>query len=160
MTQVTQSSRPSEEMNQPQVVQATEVSDGTLESEAGAIEGKVSEIAKESVTEESQVTAKGDGSKKQQGDDSTKDAKAVLITKLLQNAPKEEKMRKQVQRALEDRKYKLENDIKKHQRRREYHLLSIAIMQLRMVVHQLEMLAKASYDQLKNLWLKFIHGVS
>jgi hypothetical protein len=83
-----------------------------------------------------------------------------LKAKLLKNAPKEVKMRQQVQRALEDRKYKLEKDIKRHKRKKEYHMLSLAIMQLRAVIHQLELLARASYDQLKKLWLRFIHGLS
>jgi hypothetical protein len=58
MTQGEQKNRPNEDLNQPQAAPSTEVSDGTLESEAGAIEGKVAEIAKTSVAEDKQPSGK------------------------------------------------------------------------------------------------------
>ena len=66
-------------------------------------------------------------------------------------------MRAEVKKILEKEKVQLEGDIEKYRKKKQYHLLSASIMKLRMVVRQIEDLARASLDQVKDLWLKVIH---
>lgn len=139
-------------------VEVREGTDEALDSETGMVEGKVSEIAKENT----EVQAQGGGQKA-----ATKDDKKVkepdlserlaLREQLLKAAPKESLMRDEVKKVLEKRKEKLEADVAKYSRKKNYHLLSSALMQLRLVVRQLEELARIGYAALKEVWLKVIH---
>lgn len=84
--------------------------DQALESEATAFEGKVAEVAKTSVGENKPVgQQQGDGQAQKSGasDDELKDDRAALKAKLLRKAPKENVMRKQVERKLLKKKDKL-----------------------------------------------------
>jgi hypothetical protein len=51
----------------------------------------------------------------------------------------------------------LESDIRGYERRKEYHLLSAAVAQLRAVIRQIEIVAHAGYEALKEIWLKVVH---
>jgi hypothetical protein len=120
---------------------------------------KVKEIAKDKASQ-NMTGAKGDDDKKQtqhKQDDGLADDREMMKERLLKTAPPESAMKKQIEEVLLKRKDKLEYAVKKHKKRRNYHALSLAVMQLRIVVHQLEELAKASYEKAQELWLKFVH---
>ena len=160
-TQGEQTGKGPEKQEQQKVSVEANVTDQALESEAVAIEGRVGEVAKTSVGEDGGTGGKkDDGSAKQAKDDAAKDDKAALKAKLLKKAPPEKKMRKQVEKKLLRRKSNLESKVRKYRRKRNYHLLGLAVMQLRMVIRQLEELAKASYDKLKDMWLKVVHRIA
>jgi len=132
--------------------------DEALDSETGMVMGKVTEIAHEDASEQTQA-----GGKKSTAQDDKKAAKPdlserlALREQLLKAAPKESVMREEVRKVLVQKKEKLEADVAKYSRKRNYHLLSAAIMQLRLVVRQLEELARVGYAALKEVWLKVIH---
>ncbi|MFA5792860.1 MAG: hypothetical protein WC897_03265 [Candidatus Gracilibacteria bacterium] len=123
------------------------------------IEGKVSEIAG-NVSEK-----KSDSGKKattQQKDDRSpkviaEEDRTLLRERLLKNAPKEPEMRRQIKEILLKKKIFLEKDVSKYSRKGEYHPLSIAIANLRSVVRQLEIVAQASYEILREIWLRVVH---
>ncbi|MFA4815537.1 MAG: hypothetical protein WC653_05630, partial [Candidatus Gracilibacteria bacterium] len=120
------------------------------------------EIAKDNASENK---AQAQGKKK---DDSSDDAQAkknpidvgdrmALRERLLAAAPKESLMRNEVKQVLLQKKEVLESDVKKYTRKRNYALLSNAIAQLREVVKQLQELAHAGYEALKDMWLNVVH---
>ncbi|MEK9160268.1 MAG: hypothetical protein AAB383_06100 [Patescibacteria group bacterium] len=154
-------SEPEENLIDSEVLEATELMDGALDEETGLVSGEVSEIAKDSASENK---AQGQGKK---GDDdtsnATKEKKALtdlsdrlaLRDRLLATAPQESAMRKEVKHELLKKKESLERDVKKY--KHNYALLSEAVAQLRLVVKQLQDLAHASYEALKEVWLKVVH---
>jgi hypothetical protein len=132
--------------------------DQEVAAEEGVIEGRVSEVTGDLSTKatgkaQDDNTAKDDT----KTDDALKDDRAIMREKLLESAPKTPEMKREVEKVLVRKREKLENDIKKHRRKKNYHMLSLAVMQLRMVVRQIEDLAKASVEQLKDMWLKVVH---
>lgn len=135
---------------------ALESTDVNLEGISGM--GKVKEMAQSSANQKLQDTHSSSGHSSQTKDeDATADEREVLKARLLQNAPHESQLRKEIQQTLHHEKDRLEADIKKHKRGKNYHALSLAIMQLRQVVHQLSDLARMSYEKLKITWLKVVH---
>lgn len=147
-----------ESTKESDAIEVRDSNDAALDSETGIVEGRVSEIAKDEASEQFQ-----DGSKKS----TTKDDKKVkqldlsereaLREKLLKNAPKEDIMREEIKEVLLKRKETLEADVAKYSRKKDYRLLSSAIMQLRLVIRQIEELARVSYEALKEVWLKVLH---
>lgn len=156
-------SAPEENLNESEVLEATEISEDSLDEETGLVSGEVSEIAKDNVAE-SKAQTQG-----KKGDDDTSNAtkekkaqvdlsdRMALRERLLATAPRESAMRNEVKQVLLKKKESLENDVKKYSRKRNYALLSDAVAQLRAVVHQLQELAHASYEALKEVWLKVVH---
>ena len=154
-------SSPEENLNTSEVLEATELADSALDTETGLISGEVSEIAKDSASENK---AQGQGSK---GDDDTSNAskekkaltdlsdRLALRDRLLATAPQESAMRKEIKQELLKKKESLEKDVKKY--KHNYAMLSEALAQLRLVVKQLQDLAHASYEALKDIWLKVVH---
>lgn len=154
-------SAPEENLDSTEVLEATEVQDGALDDETGLVSGEVSEIAKDNASENKAMAA---GKK---GDDdtsnATKEKKALvdlsdrmaLRDRLLATAPKEADMRKEIKQELLKKKESLESDVKKY--KHNYALLSEAVSQLRAVVRQLNEIAHASYEALKDIWLKVVH---
>ncbi|MFA6024697.1 MAG: hypothetical protein WC777_05890 [Candidatus Gracilibacteria bacterium] len=152
-----------EKLSNPEVLEATEMTDSALDEESGLISGEVSEIAKDGASENK---AHGQGSK---GDDDTSNVqkekkhleemgdRMALRERLLAAAPKESAMRSEVKQVLLQKKASLESDVKKYSRKQNYRLLSDAVAQLRLVVHQLQEIAEASYEALKEVWLKVVH---
>lgn len=150
-----------ENLNTTEVLEATEVQDGALDEETGLVSGEVSEIAKDSASENK---SQGQGKK---GDDdtsnATKEKKALtdlsdrmaLRERLLATAPKESEMRKEIKQELLKKKESLEYDVKKY--KHNYAMLSEAVAQLRAVIRQLNEIAHASYEALKEVWLKVVH---
>jgi len=123
------------------------------------IDGKVREIAGE------MSENKSDGAKNHSGQQSDnrsakvikEEDKALLKERLLKNAPKEPEMRRQVKEILLNKEISLKDDLRKYSRKREYYLLNATLTELRSIVRQLEMLANASYELLKEIWLKVVH---
>lgn len=133
--------------------------DGALTEQMEGVEGNVAEIAKTDASKgpSGQQSDDGQQAQDQHQDDATQDDRAALRAHLLENAPKEAVMKSQVEKVLLEKKEQLESDIKKHRKKKNYHMLSIAVMQLRVVARQLEELAKASYEAMKEMWLKVVH---
>jgi len=141
------------------VVNASNIEHADLGTEV--LENRVNEVAKTSKDVQGDSSSGGqqqdDGQTQQAQDQSFKDEREVLKQRLLKSAPKESAMRDEIEKLLIKKKESLETEISQHRRKKNYHLLSLAVMQLRAVVHQLEVVAKASYDTLKGIWLKVVH---
>ena len=149
-----------EQPSAPQVLEALPTPNASLNVEAGLVKGEVAEVAQTSVGENqgaggAQVQ---DEQAAQATDAGIQNDREALRQHLLKNAPKERVMRAQVERVLLKQKEKLEPDIRAHRRKRNYHHLRVAIMKLRLVMRELETLAKASFEALRDMWLKMLHN--
>lgn len=134
-------------------------SEDGLDLDSEELEGKVAEIAKDNSSENKGDNA-GKASQTQTAakkDEAMVDDRVALRERLLKTAPQESVMRAEIKKELEGKKILLESEIRGYERRREYHLLSAAVAQLRAVVKQLEVVAKAGYDALREIWLKVVH---
>lgn len=109
-----------------------------------------------------QAYTQDDAQTSQQDDQSTpnKQDREAYRQYLLKNAPQEAEMRAQVRAALQKRQLRLESAIQNHSRKKNHHHLERAFAQLREVVAVLENLARASYEALKELWLKWVHKMA
>lgn len=149
--------RPDENLNDAEVLEATEIQDDALDTETGLVSGEISEIAKDG-TSENKAGATG---QKSQAQDQKKVAqpdlsdRLALRDRLLATAPKESVMRVQIKEVLLKEKEALQKEVKKH--KHNYALLSEAMAKLRAVVKLLEDIRHASYELLKDIWLKVIH---
>jgi hypothetical protein len=141
---------PEENPKDSVALEATEIFDETLEDETGLFSGEVSEIAKDNASENKAQSAGQKGQTQQTAQKKDKE-------RLLATAPKELLMRSEVKQVLLKKKEELESDVQKYKRKQNYHLLSEAIAQLRAVIHQLEELAQAGYEALKEIWLRVVH---
>jgi len=132
-----------------------------LEASVAGME-KVKEMAKSGAGEDLPAGGQQDdgGATQDDDDDEFVDDRELMKQRLLKIAPPEPEMRKEIERVLEERKDKLESDIKRHKRKKNYHSLSIAVMQLRLVMRQLKVLAKAGYEKLKGMWLNIVHKMA
>lgn len=130
-----------------------------LDSDVESVGEKVSEIAKENVSDKSKACqSKGQHvATNQKKTDSILDERLLLREKLLASAPKPSVMRRQVSAVLFRKKKKVERSIGRLNREREYELLSRAISELRQLVHQIDLVAHSSYALLQEIWLKVVH---
>lgn len=130
-----------------------------LDGEAEVFEGRVSEVA-QSGTGEEWSGKNGQAKPVQQGtqsDGSTQlSERELLRERLLKQAPKAPAMRQEIRAVLEEKKVVLEKNLRHYERSKEYHLLSEAIQQLRTLVRQMESVAHASYELLKEIWLRVV----
>lgn len=160
MTSPTPKNRPKEDLDLSTQEEMVEISFDDLDSELDTVEGKVSEISKEGASEN-----KGDSSsaRSSQSNGSAQsiqpdlDERTLLREKLLKMAPSTPQMRSEVTQVLLSKRIRLEGDIRTLSRKKEYDLLSQAVAQLRAVVRQLEIVAQASLEILKEIWLKVVH---
>lgn len=151
-----------ENLNESEVLEATEISEDGLDEETGLVSGEVSEIAKDNASE-NKAQAQGKKGDDDDTSNATKEKKAqvdlsdrmALRERLLAAAPQESAMRNEVKQVLLKKKEALEKDVKKY--KHNYAMLSDAMAQLRAVVRQLQELAHASYEALKEVWLKVVH---
>lgn len=135
----------------------------TLDGEAEIFEGRVSEIAGDQNSEEWSGKSSQSSQTQQstQGDDATQlSERQSLRERLLKHAPKAPAMRQEIRTVLEERKAVMEKDLRHYERNKEYHLLSQAIQQLRAIARQMEALAHASYELLKEIWLKVVYKLA
>lgn len=114
--------------------------------------GNVSEDA----SEDKNKAAQGGGKKAY----STDEVEAIRA-KLLAALPPQEVMIKEIKKKL----YKQEDDLSKRMKKLSKHShtqsyqLTIVISQLRKIREYFSMLAHATFDIVKHLWLKIVHGV-
>jgi len=129
-----------------------------LNETAEMVEGKVSEVApsvrNKATGQPPTKTQKKDQSKRT---DQKLTDRELLRARLLEQAPKEKLMKSEVRQVLEKEKIKLEGDIEKFRKKKQYHHLSAALMKLRAVMREIEKLARMSIEQLKETWLKVVH---
>jgi hypothetical protein len=134
--------------------------DEVISLDAEFVDGRVSEIAGENVSENvaEQGGKSSSAAQTQDEDDAPQlSERELLREKLLKTAPQEREMRKEVKQVLLKKKVMLEKEVAKYKGSKDYCLLSLAIIHLRAVVRQLQIVARASYDLLKDIWLKVVH---
>jgi len=145
------------DLSAPQEAGQIESKDEALKAETGEVGGKVTEIAKTSAGETA-VGKKGQATKKDQAKDDQMDQdRAALKAKLLKNAPPPREMRQEIEKKLLNQKDNLEGDVRRYKRKKNYHMLSVSLMNLRSLLRELEFVAKAGYDALKEIWLRVVH---
>lgn len=125
-----------------------------VESQAGVefVEGKVGEVAGED-----KAHFPAGGSPKTYSADEIEAIRAKLLAAL----PPQEVMIKQIRHTLNRREKILTKRMKKLQKRSHLHAfeLNIVVAQLRKVREYFSVLAHATYELIKHLWLKIVHGV-
>lgn len=147
-----------QEKTQPTAAPEAQIAVDGAAVEAMATVGEVAETAKTTAAKKASGQKSDDGAQGQQKqDDATLSDREALRQRLLSKAPKTPAMRAQVRRQLEKKRDKLESDVRKYRRKKNYHGLTKAICQLRMVVRQLEELARMSLEKLQNVWLEVVH---
>ncbi len=149
--------RPDENLNESEVLEATEVQDDALDTETGMVSGEISEVAKDNSSENK---AAASGQKSQAQDQKAAPAvdlsdRLALRDRLLATAPKESVMRGQIKEELLKEQLVLQKEVKKN--KHNYALLSEAMAKLRAVVKLLEDVRHASYELLKDIWLRVVH---
>lgn len=127
----------------------------SLEGQEGAeaVDGKISESASETKTQAAQAF----GAKKNY----TADEIEAIRAKLLAAIPTQEEMVRQIRKKLDREEKRLAREMKKLQRKPHLHAfeLTIVVAQLRAVREYFFRLAHATYEMIKHLWLKIVHGV-
>lgn len=137
-----------------------DASEDSIDLENEMADGIIAEIAGEIAAENKSDAAAKTGQTQQTAqkkDDATADDRLALRDRLLKTAPKENVMRSEIVKELEQKKIQLENDIRGYERRKEYDMWSASVAQLRAVLRQLELVARAGYEALKEIWLKVVH---
>lgn len=131
-------------------VESAETMEGAETSEF--VEGKVSEV-----TAEDKAYAPAASGKRAY----TADEIEIIRAKLLAALPPQEMMIKQIRRKLyreEKVLTKRMNKLRKKSHTRAFEL-TIVVAQLRKLREYFSMLAHATYEMIKHLWLKIVHGV-
>ncbi len=139
-----------------------DVSESGLDAEVGLVGGQVTEIAKEEISEQNKggrAKSKSSAQDKKKRD-APLDERLLLRERLLKQAPKSPAMREEVKSVLFDKKSEVEKNIRRLSRGDDFELLSRAVSELRHLVHQLELVAHASYELLKEIWLRVVHKVA
>jgi len=148
------------EVKQPQALERVE-GDEALEAEAEGVEGRVAEIAKTSAGEKAITDKKGTSTQITPAEEEKNlQERAVLREQLLKNAPPMREMRQEITKELTTQKIKLESDYREFKRHKDYHMLSSALSQLRKVIREMNEVAKAGLEALKELWLRIVHKFS
>ena len=115
-------------------------------------EGKVSEVS----TEDKAFAPAGGSAKSYSADEIE-----AIRAKLLAALPPQEIMIKQIRRKLYQEEKNLTKRLKKYRKNahREAFQLTIVVAQLRKLREYFSMLAHATFEIVKHLWLKIVHGV-
>lgn len=135
------------ELLQSDTVEAAEGQEG-----AEMADGKVSEMAAEDKAKASQG-----GAKKKYSDDEIEAIRAKLLAAL----PSQAMMVKQIRKKLQREEKVLVKRMKKLQKKSHVNAfqLTIVVAQLRKVREYFFLLAHATFEMVKHLWLKIVHGV-
>lgn len=132
----------------------TEESAEGAEGREGAefVEGRISETASEDKNK-----APVSGGKKSY----TADEIEIIRAKLLAALPPQEVMIRQIRKKLYKEEKNLTKRMKKLQKKSHTSAfqLTIVVAQLRKIREYFSMLAHATYELIKHLWLKIVHGV-
>lgn len=134
--------------------QATEVLGDSESSEEAEGDGRVSENTSEDKSKQSQGSAKTTKAM-------TDDEKEQLRAKLLASPPTPETMQKEIRRVLMKQEHALEKEkasLERQAHKNAYKLTQV-MGQLRVVKDYFNQLARATYEVVKHLWLKIVHGV-
>lgn len=91
----------------------------------------------------------------------TADEVEAIRAKLLQNLPSQEMMVHQIKQTLRGQEQSLNKQYKKLKRMgdKAAYQLNIVVAQLRKIREFFSMLANATFEIIKQLWLKIVHGV-
>lgn len=91
----------------------------------------------------------------------TADEIETIRARLLQNLPSHEIMMHQIKQTLRRQEKDLQKQYKKVRRMgdKAAYKLNIVVAQLRKIREFLSVLANATFEMIKNLWLKIVHGV-
>lgn len=125
--------------------------------ESAMVSGEIAEVAKTQAAQNASGASSDDDEAQELKTEEKLPERELLKRRLLSQAPSAPRMKRQVQSVLEKERDKLEADVRKYRRKKDYHMLSKALLQLRRVVHQLQILARASAEALQDMWLKVIH---
>lgn len=129
-------------------LEGLEVMEGTEAAE----EGRVSEVSAEDKT-----YVPGGGARRSYSADEIEAIRAKLLAAL----PPQDVMIKQIRKKLVKEEKILTKRMKKFKRRahKQAFQLTIVVMQLRKLREYFHSLAHATYEMIKHLWLKIVHGV-
>lgn len=119
------------------------------------ISGKVSEFARDNISENASEDAKTSQTAKK-SDEEVKQDKVDLREKLLEKAPSEKIMIAQIKVELTKERKKLEKQVGKLKYSKKYDLFEDALRALRAIVRQIEELAEIGLEAIKDLWLKVV----
>lgn len=160
---ISQKSSSKEAFSAKEIQEAREVKESageivkTIESREGMgvaeiVEGKIAEKAKEG----KKVVPAGSFPAVR-----TADEIEAIRTKLLQNLPSQEIMVKQIKRKLKVDERALTKQFKKIRKmgHKAAYQLNIVVAKLRKVREYLAILANATFEVIKQLWLKIVHDV-
>lgn len=121
--------------------------------------GRVSEILGEAASENKPA---GTGSNGNGDDTSAKKSQAQIKAALLKNIPSEAVLRKQIKREIEVEIGHLHKKAMKMLRspaKVNFFELTNVLRKIRELKGLLSTLLKASFDSLKTLWLRYVHGI-
>lgn len=139
--------RETEQVLSTETVEAIEGQEGVEFSE-----GKVSEVAREDKSQASGASGKRAY---------TADEIETIRAQLLKALPTQEIMIRQIRKKLYSQEKVLTHRMKKL--RKKAHLnafqLTIVVAQLRKIREYFSMLVHATYEMVKHLWLKIVHGI-
>lgn len=124
-----------------------------LEVQEGIESGKISEVT----TEDKAQTPVPAGTRKVYSTDEIE----AIRAKLLATLPPQEVMVKQIRKKLKKQEALLTKKMKQLQRRSHQNAfyLTIVIAKLRKIQEYFSLLAHATFELIKHLWLKIVHGV-
>ncbi|MBP9718496.1 hypothetical protein KBD59_04345 [Candidatus Gracilibacteria bacterium] len=127
--------------------------DSNESQEAGEnADGRVSETAGEDKSKASQG-----GGKKQYTDDEIE----AIRAKLLASAPPQETMVREIKRKLLKQEHQLEKEYKKlfNKAQKNPYQFAEVVRKIRKIKVYFSVIARATYEMVKHLWLKIVHGV-
>lgn len=132
------------------VLKNGESDEGSEDSESA--DGNVSENA----SDDKSKAGQGGGKKKY-----TDDEIEAIRAKLLASAPPHEMMVKEIRKKLFKEEHQLEKECSKYLARADKNAyeLSVVVRKMRQVKAYLAIIAHATYEMVKHLWLKIVHGV-
>lgn len=104
---------------------------------------------------------KGDGvAASSKGDDDDAQQKAEKMRqKLINSKPSKAKMLNDIRKHFKAEKRVLKKDLRKYSKTGDWHRYNGVIAKLRRIKETISNLAHATYDALKNAWLKVVHGI-
>lgn len=126
-----------------------------LSGEFEAVEGRVSEIAKDGIAED--TNPQTSQSTSAQSEEAILQGKASLRETLLASAPEERVMRRQIIEKLGLKKSELEKQLSGVDSN-DYNLFEDTLRELRKVIRSMQHATMASFEVLKEIWLSVLHN--
>lgn len=126
-----------------------------LTGEFEAVEGRVSEIAKDGMAED--TNPQTSQSTSAQSEEAILQGRASLRETLLASAPEERVMRRQIIEKLGLKKSELEKQLSGVDAK-DYNLFEDTLRELRKVIRSMQHATMASFEVLKEIWLSVLHN--